>query len=139
MATIIPVSVASFLAIAQFKKFEAVESTSIQMWLDLYAGMCPFEQFGDRAEICTMLLTAHFLELDWEEKGITASNAKAVNAGESLSNRRQASPPQPNMASDAYLSRSTYGQQFCVIRDFIKANDSFFGDTNSVVPPFLAW
>lgn len=139
MPTIIPVTAASFLAIAQFKKFEAVESTSIQMWLDLYAGMCPFEQFGDRAEICTMLLTAHFLELDWEEKGITASNAKAVNAGESLSNRRQLAPQQPNMASDAYLSRSTYGQQFMQIRDFIKSGDSFFGDTNTVVPPFLAW
>lgn len=139
MSTIIPVTAASFFAIAQFKKFEAVDIDSVQMWLDLYAGMVPYEQFGDRAEICTMLLTAHFLELDWEEKGITASNAKAVNAGESLSNRRQSSAPQPNMASDAYLSRSTYGQQFCSIRDYIKAGDSFFGDTNTVVPPFLAW
>ncbi len=139
MPTIIPVTVASFLAIAQFKKFEAVESTSIQMWLDLYAGMCPFEQFGDRAQICTMLLTAHFLELDWEEKGITASNAKAVNAGESLSNRRQLAPQQPNMASDAYLARTSYGQMFLQIRDFIKANDSFFGDASNIVPPFLAW
>jgi hypothetical protein len=136
---ILSVTAASFFAIAQFKKFEALEVTSVQMWIDLYAGMCPFEQFGDRAEICIMLLTAHFLELDWEEKGITASNAKAVNMGESLSNRRQPSPPQTNMVSDAYLSRTTYGQQFAVIRDFIKSGGSFFGDTNIVVPPFLAW
>lgn len=139
MPTIIPVTAASFLAIAQFKKFEAVDTDSVQMWLDLYAGMCPLEQFGDRAEICTMLLTAHFLELDWEEKGITASNAKAVNAGEALANRRQASPPPVNMASDAYFSRTTFGQNFMQIRDFIKSSDSFFGDVNSVVPPFLAW
>lgn len=135
----ISVSASSFFAIAQFKKFESLDLASVQMWLDLHAGMCFSDQFGDRTEICIMLLTAHFLELDWEEKGITASNAKAVNMGESLSNRRQPSPPQPDMSSDAYLSRTTYGQQFAVIRDFIKFGGSFFGAANIVAPPFLAW
>jgi len=136
MATTIPVLTASFTAIAQFSKFSTLDSASTQVWLDLYAAMIPQEEFGDRTELCTMLLTAHYLELVWEETGIDASNTTAVASGGAIANRRS---PSPNMVTNDYLSRTAYGQQFLMIRDFIKAG-SFFGDAaNIAVPPFLAF
>ncbi|WP_055076792.1 DUF4054 domain-containing protein [Pseudanabaena sp. 'Roaring Creek'] len=138
--TSVPVSTASFFAIEQFRKFSTIDVTSVQMWLDVYSGMCPIEQFDTRAELCVMLLTAHTLELTMEEDVIDASNAVSIASGGAMANRRVSSTPAPNSANDTYLSKTAFGQQFMVIRDFISGGNSFFGDNLVlVVPPFLAW
>ena len=139
--TSFPVSTTDFFAIAQFKKFNVLHVPSVQTWLDVYSEMCPIEEFRDRAGLCIMLLTAHFLELNWEEEGVTASNAVAVASGAALSNRRQVTAASPNMSpSDTFLTLTIYGRQFLMIRDWIKSG-GFFSNVNEVivVPPFLAW
>lgn len=139
--TSFPVSTTDFFAIAQFKKFNVLHVPSVQTWLDVYSEMCPIEEFRDRAGLCIMLLTAHFLELNWEEEGVTASNAVAIASGGAMSNRREITSVPSNMSlSDTFLSKTTYGQSFLLIRDFIKSG-GFFSNVNEViiVPPFLAW
>jgi|GEM_PF-5046615 len=139
--TSLPVSTTTFFEIAQFKKFNVLDVLSVQTWLDFYSELCPIEGFRDRTGMCVMLLTAHFLELNWEEEGVTASNVVAVASGAALSNRRQVTSVSPNMSpSDTFLTLTIYGKQFLMIRDWIKSG-GFFSNVNEVivVPPFLAW
>jgi hypothetical protein len=139
--TSFPVSTTDFFAISQFKKFNVLDAPSVQTWLDVYSELCPIEEFGDRTGLCVMLLTAHFLELNWEEDGVTASNAVAIASGGALSNRREiASVPSTLSPSDAYLSKTNFGLSFLMLRDFIRSG-GFFGSigVGIVVPPFLAW
>ena len=139
MSTYPVVTAATFISEANFSDFEGESVTFVQTWLDFYARFCSIEEWGDNAEMAVMLLTAHYLALNTEEGTVTISNAKAIDTGESMSNRRTSTPAGGNgRFSDAYLSRTTYGQQFLMLKELVLTG-GFMGDSIPAVPPFIAF
>ncbi len=139
MATFPTVTATTFLSEANFSDFDGESVTFVQNWLDFYARFCSIEDWGDNAEMAVMLLTAHYLALNTEEGNVTVSNAKAIDTGESMSNRRSSTPASGNgKFSDAYLSRTTYGQQFLMLKE-LTLSGGFMGDSIPAVPPFIAF
>lgn len=111
----------------------------MQNWLNFYSRFCSIEEWGENAEMAVMLLTAHYLALNTEEGTVTISNAKAIDTGESISNRRSPTPANGNgRFSDVYLSRTTYGQQFLMLRELVLTG-GFMGDSIPAVPSFIAF
>lgn len=139
MATYPVISSDTFTSDATFSDFEGESAAFIQNWLDFYARFCSIEEWGDNAEMAVMLLTAHYLALNTEEGTVTVSNAKAIDAGESMSNRRKPTPANGNgRFSDVYLSRTTYGQQFLMLKELVLTG-GFMGDSIPAVLPFIAF
>jgi hypothetical protein len=139
MATYPVVSSDTFTSDATFSDFDGENSTFIQNWLNFYSRFCAIEEWGDNADMAVMLLTAHYLALNTEEGTVTISNAKAIDTGESMSNRRTSTPPNSaGRFSDVYLSRTTYGQQFLMLKELVLSG-GFMGDSIPAVPPFIAF
>lgn len=139
MATFPVVTAADFISEANFSDFDGESTTFIQNWLNFYTRFCSIEEWGDNAEMAVMLLTAHYLALNTEEGTVTISNAKAIDTGESMSNRRTSTPASGNgRFSDTYLSRTTYGQQFLMLKELVLTG-GFMGDSIPAVPPFIAF
>lgn len=139
MATFPVITSADFISEANFSDFDGESTTFIQNWLNFYTRFCSIEEWGDNAEMAVMLLTAHYLALNTEEGTVTISNAKAIDTGESMSNRRTSTPASGNgRFSDAYLSRTTYGQQFLMLKELVLTG-GFMGDSIPAVPPFIAF
>jgi hypothetical protein len=139
MATFPVVTSDTFTSDATFSDFIGESPTFIQSWLNVYSRFCSIEEWGDNAEMAVMLLTAHYLALNTEEGTVTISNAKAIDTGESMSNRRTSTPANSNgKFSDVYLSRTTYGQQLLMIKELILSG-GFMGDSIPAVPPFIAF
>ena len=139
MSTYPVITAATFISEANFSDFEGESVTFIQTWLDFYSRFCAIEEWGDNAEMAVMSLTAHYLALNTEEGTVTISNAKAIDTGESMSNRRTSAPASGNgRFSDTYLSRTTYGQQFLMLKE-LTLSGGFMGDSIPAVPPFIAF
>lgn len=139
MATYPVVSSDTFTSDATFSDFVGESAIFIQNWLNFYSRFCTTEEWGINAEMAVMLLTAHYLALNTEEGTVTISNAKAIDAGESMSNRRSPTPASGNgRFSDVYLSRTTYGQQFLMLKELVLTG-GFMGDSIPAVPPFIAF
>jgi hypothetical protein len=139
MATYPVVSADTFTYEAAFSDFVGESPIFMQNWLNFYSRFCSIEEWGENAEMAVMLLTAHYLALNTEEGTVTISNAKAIDAGESMSNRRTSTPANGNgRFSDVYLSRTTYGQQFLMLKELVLTG-GFMGDSIPAVPPFIAF
>ena len=140
MATFPVITSETFLSDANFSDFVGESTTFVQTWLNFYARFCAIEDWGDNAEMAVMLLTAHYLSLNTEEGNVTISNAKAIDTGESMSNRRTSTPASGDgKFSDTYLSRTTYGQQFLMLKELTLSGGFFLGGSTPAVPPFLAF
>ena len=128
-----------FTSDATFSDFIGENPIFIQTWLNFYSRFCSIQDWGNNAEMAVMLLTAHYLALNTEEGNVTVSNAKAINSGESMSNRRTSTAASGNgRFSDVYLSRTTYGQQFLMLKELVLTG-GFMGDAVPAVPPFIAF
>lgn len=139
MATFPVVSSQTFTSEATFSDFIGEAPIFIQGWLNFYSRFCTLEEWGINAEMAVMLLTAHYLALNTEEGTVTISNAKAIDTGESMSNRRTPTPANgAGRFSDVYLSRTTYGQQFLMLKELVLTG-GFMGDSIPAVPPFIAF
>jgi hypothetical protein len=140
MATFPVITAATFVSDANFSDFNGESTTFVQTWLDFYSRFCAIEEWGINAEMAVMLLTAHYLALNTEEGTVTISNAKAIDTGESMSNRRSSTPANSTgKFSDVYLSRTTYGQQFLMLKELVLSGGLLSGDSIPAVPPFIAF
>ena len=139
MATLPVISSATFASDATFSDFADESPVFVQNWLNFYSRFCSVEEWGNNAEMAVMLLTAHYLALNTEEGNVTVSNAKAIAGGEAMSNRRTPTPANGNgRFSDVYLSRTTYGQQFLMLKELVLTG-GFMSDSIPAVPPFIAF
>lgn len=95
--------------IAQYDRFATVNPQTIQLWLDTARfHFVPAQLWGYHRDIGIGLLTAHFIEMEWLQTGVTSGVAVAAAAGQG------GSSPSPN---DDDLLLTTWGRRFKFFRD----------------------
>ena len=94
-------TVTEFRAI--YPKFDCREEAEIANFLAIAECYCPLEVWDKRQVFGIQLLTAHFLEVGWQQSVVTAGMATALG--------QSGNAQLPAMFEDT-LTQTTYGREF---------------------------
>lgn len=86
-----------------YPKFQTINPPELQAAVHAGLMRCPFEEWGDRQTRAVLLYAAHLLEMEWQQRIVTAGAATAIAQG-------QAGNVQ--IGQGDHLDRTVYGQQF---------------------------
>ena len=94
-------TVTEFRAI--YPKYDCRDESEISGYLAISECYCPLEVWGKRQTFGVQLLTAHFLEIGWQQDLVTAGMATAISQGGNV---------QLAAMFEDTLTQTTYGREY---------------------------